>query len=256
MIEIRKQDCVATLIVNRPEALNALNAAVLDGLEEALTAVAQSPDVSVVILTGAGDKAFVAGADIKAMATLNAREAHDFSLRGQRLITLIESMPQPVIAVVNGYALGGGFELALACDFIYASEDAKFGFPEVTLGIMPGFGGTQKLSRLVGVNMAKELIFTGKMIDAKKAKEIGAVNKVLPHIGLMKVAEETARTICANGGVGVAYAKKAINSGANMPLAEALRYEAGLFGNLFSTEDQKEGMQAFIEKRKAGFKNC
>ena len=211
-------------------------------------------DVKAVVITGAGEKAFVAGANIKEMAAMNAFEGHQFGLKGQRVMMLIEKMSKPVIAAVNGFALGGGLELALACDFIYASEKAKVGFPEVTLGIMPGFGGTQNLSRLIGPNKANELIFTGRMITARKACEWGIVNEVFSPEELLPKAKETAVAIAKVGTLGVAYAKDAIVNGLNMVREDGFRYEASLFGVLFATEDQREGMGAFVEKRKAEFK--
>jgi enoyl-CoA hydratase len=251
---IEKSDGVVTLTINSPRTLNALNSQVLTELECALYELNLDESVKVVILTGAGEKAFVAGADIKEMSEMNSFEAHQFGLKGQRVMMLIEKMTKPVIAAVNGYALGGGLELALACDFIYASEKAKVGFPEVTLGIMPGFGGTQNLARLIGPNKANEMIFTGKMLDAAKAMEWGIVNEVFPAGELLAKARETAGTIAGVGTVGVAYAKDAIANGLNMGKEDGFRYEASLFGVLFATQDQKEGMGAFVEKRKAAFK--
>ena len=245
---------VATLTINSPHTLNALNSEVLGELECALYELNLDAAVKAVVLTGAGDKAFVAGADIKEMSLMNSYEGHQFGLKGQRVVLLVEKMAKPVIAAVNGYALGGGLELALACDFIYASTKAKIGFPEVSLGIMPGFGGTQNLARLIGPNRAKELIFTGKMIDAAKAAAWGIVNEVFPPEDLLAKARETAALIAAMGTLGVAYAKDAITNGLNMTREDGFRYEAALFGVLFATEDQKEGMGAFVEKRQAEFK--
>ncbi|GFO54919.1 short-chain-enoyl-CoA hydratase [Geomonas sp. Red276] len=244
---------VAVLTVNSPKTLNALNSEVLGELECALFELNLDEAVKAVILTGAGDKAFVAGADIKEMAAMNAYQGHQFGLKGQRVMMLIEKMTKPVIAAVNGYALGGGLELALACDFIYASTKAKLGFPEVTLGIMPGFGGTQNLARLIGPNRANELIFTGKMIDAEKALAWGIVNEVVAPEELMAKAREAATAIAGVGTLGVSYAKNAIANGLNMTKEDGFRYEASLFGVLFATEDQKEGMAAFVDKRKAAF---
>lgn len=245
---------VATLTINSPRTLNALNSEVLSELECALYELDLDESVKVVILTGAGEKAFVAGADIKEMSAMNPYEGHQFGLKGQRVMLLIEKMTKPVIAAVNGYALGGGLELALACDFIYASHKAKFGFPEVTLGIMPGFGGTQNLARLIGVNKAKEMIFTGKMISADKAAAWGIVNELFAPEELMANVGETAAAIAAVGTLAVAYAKDAVANGLNMTKEDGFRYEAATFGVLFSTEDQKEGMSAFVDKRKAEFK--
>lgn len=244
---------VATLTVNRPQSLNALNREVLYELGAALSQLDDEPEVKVVILTGAGEKAFVAGADIKEMCGMSTFNGHQFALEGQKIMLAIEKMKKPVIAAVNGFALGGGLELALACDFIYACDKAKLGFPEVTLGIMPGFGGTQKLARLIGPGKAKEVIFTGKMISAEKALAWGIVNEVFPPEELIPAALATARTIAGVAPVGVAYAKNAIVNGLNMTETDGFRYEASLFGVLFATEDQSEGMGAFVEKRKASF---
>jgi len=251
---VETESGVALLTINSPRTMNALNSEVLGELECALYELNLDDSVKAVILTGAGEKAFVAGADIKEMSTLNARQGHQFSLKGQRVMLLIEKMRKPVIAAVNGYALGGGLELALACDFIYASAKARLGFPEVTLGIMPGFGGTQNLSRLIGKSRANELIFTGRMITADKALEWGIVNEVYAPEELLAKAKETAAAIAGVGSLGVAYAKDAIANGLNMTKEDGFRYEASLFGVLFSSEDQKEGMGAFVEKRKAEFK--
>jgi enoyl-CoA hydratase len=251
---IETNEGVATLTINSPRTMNALNSQVLTELECALYELNIDASVKVVILTGAGDKAFVAGADIKEMSVMSSYEGHQFGLKGQRVMMLIEKMTKPVIAAVNGYALGGGLELALACDFIYASQKAKLGFPEVTLGVIPGFGGTQNLSRLIGANRASELVFSGKMITAEKAAAWGIVNEVFSPEELMAKALEAAAAIAAVGPLAVTYAKDAIANGLHMTKEDGFRYEASLFGVLFSTEDQKEGMGAFVEKRKAGFK--
>jgi enoyl-CoA hydratase len=247
-------DGVATLTVNRPQSLNALNSEVLGELECALYDLNLDDSIRVVVLTGSGEKAFVAGADIKEMAKMNSFEGHAFALKGQRVMMLMEKMRKPVIGAVNGYALGGGLELALACDFVYASEKAKVGFPEVTLGVMPGFGGTQNLARLIGPNKANEMIFTGKILTAEKACAWGIVNEVFAPEELLGKTMEIARTIAQMGTLGVAYAKDAIANGLNMTKEDGFRYEASLFGVLFATEDQREGMGAFVEKRKAAFK--
>lgn len=245
---------IATLTVNRPQSLNALNSELLGELEWAMQQLELDAGVKVVVLTGAGEQAFVAGADIKEMAGMTPLEGHAFSLRGQRLMLAMERMRKPLIAAVNGFALGGGLELALACDFIYASENARFGFPEVTLGIMPGIGGTQNLPRLIGPGRASELIFTGRMITAEKACAWGIVNELFPAAELMPKSLETAAAIAAAGSLGVACAKDAMVNGLNMGKDEGFRYEASLFGVLFASEDQREGMGAFVEKRKAVFK--
>lgn len=244
---------VALVTVNRPESLNALNSRLLGELECALYQLEQDQAVQVVVITGAGEKAFVAGADIKEMAAMTSYQGHQFALQGQRLMLLIDRMTKPVIAAVNGYALGGGLELALACDLIYASDNARFGFPEVTLGIMPGFGGTQNLARLIGPNRAKELVLSGRMISAQQALTWGIVNELCPKAELADKVLGLAREIAKNGRLGVGYAKNAIVNGLNMSKEDGFRYESSLFGVLFATEDQKEGMGAFVEKRKPEF---
>jgi enoyl-CoA hydratase len=251
---LETNDGITTLTINRREALNSLNNSVIAELECALYELDLNKGVKVIIITGAGEKAFVAGADIKEMSKLSSFEAHDFARRGQRLMLLINKIRKPVIAAVNGYALGGGLELALACDFIYASEKAKFGFPEVGLGVIPGFGGTQNLARLIGANKANELVFSGRIINAVKALSWGIVNEIFAPEELLAKAIETAREIAGKGPQGIAYAKDAIVSGLNMAKEDGFRYEASLFGVLFATGDQREGMGAFLEKRTAEFK--
>ncbi len=253
-ILVELTDNIGWLKVNRPESLNTLNSEVVESLECALRDLEQDAAVKVVVITGTGEKAFVAGGDIKEMATMTPLAARAFARKGQQMIEYIEKMHKPVIAAVNGYALGGGLELALACDFIYASEKAKLGLPEVTLGVIPGFGGTQNLPRLVGPNRARELIFSGKVLSAQKAMEWGIVNEVFKAEELPVKVMEIAQAIARNGMVAVASAKDAIVNGLNMTKEDGLRYESSLFGTLFATEDQKEGMQAFIAKRKADFK--
>jgi enoyl-CoA hydratase len=223
-------------------------------LDHALHDLEQDLAVKVIVITGTGEKAFVAGGDIKEMTNMDTLEALVFARKGQQVINYIERMTTPVIAAVKGYALGGGFELALACDFIYASDNAKFGLPEVTLGVIPGFGGTQNLARLIGPNKAKELIFSGKILSAQQAREWGIVNAVFPTEDLLDKVIEIARMIARNGMTAVACAKDVIINGLNMPKDGGLLYESSRFAALFSTEDQKEGMQAFIAKRKAEFK--
>jgi enoyl-CoA hydratase len=246
-------DGVTLLTINSPRTMNALNSEVLGELECALYGLNLDAAVKAVILTGAGEKAFVAGADIKEMSQMTSVEAHNFALKGQRVMLLIEKMRKPVIAAVNGYALGGGLELALACDFIYASEKAKLGLPEVTLGVIPGFGGTQNLARLIGPNRANEMTFTGKMLSAQKACEWGIVNEVFAPEELLPKAMDTARAIAAVGTLAVSYAKDSIANGLNMSKEDGFRYESSQFGVLFSSDDQREGMGAFLEKRKAVF---
>jgi enoyl-CoA hydratase len=248
------QDGIATLTFNRPKALNALNSALLDEMSHLLHEVAKDESIRVLILTGAGEKAFVAGADITELARFNPLQAKSFSRKGQKIISRLQDLAIPVIAAVNGFALGGGSEMALACDFIYAAETANFGLPEITLGIIPGFGGTQRLPRLIGTNLAKELIFTGKMIPAAEALRLGLVNKVCPPETLLTDTRETAKSIAAKGKVSLRAAKQAINNGLNTDLDTGLNIEVDAFTICMTSEDAREGTSAFIEKRKAIFK--
>ncbi|MEI7747813.1 MAG: enoyl-CoA hydratase-related protein [Chlorobiaceae bacterium] len=251
---IEMMDGVALVTINSPRTMNALSSDVLAELLAAFSELELNSAVRAIVLTGAGEKAFVAGADITEMLSMNSLEGHRFGKAGHRVMLLLEKMATPVIAAVNGYALGGGLELALGCDFIYASENAKVGFPEVTLGIIPGFGGTQNLPRLIGRGRASELIFTGRMITAAKAKEWGIVNEIFEAGELIPKALESARAIASVAPLAVRYSKDAIVNGLNMSKEDGFRYEASLFGVLFSSQDQKEGMGAFAEKRKAEFK--
>jgi enoyl-CoA hydratase len=253
-ILIETVESIAWVKINRPESLNALNSEVVTSLVQALTAVEQDPVAKVVVITGTGEKAFVAGGDIREMAGMSPLEARAFSRKGQLLVEWIGKMTKPVIAAVNGYALGGGLEIALACDFIYASEKARLGLPEVTLGVIPGFGGTQNLARLIGPNKARELIFSGMQLTAQQAREWGIVNEVFPAEDLNVKVKEIAASIARNGMLAVASAKDAIVNGLNMSRDDGLRYENAVFSNLFATEDQKEGMAAFVSKRKPEFK--
>ncbi len=246
-------DGIATVTVNRPKALNALNAATLQELIDCFAAIADDASVKVVILTGGGEKAFVAGADIAEMQALDAVAARHFARLGHRLAAAIEQLPKPVIAAVNGYALGGGCELALCCDIRLAAENARFGQPEVNLGVIPGFGGTQRLARLIGKGRASELVMTGDMIDAAEAYRIGLVNRVLPADELMAAARKMAGKIAGKGQLAVGFAKAALRDGLEMDLDRACNLEADLFGLCFATADQKEGMLAFLEKRPAKF---
>lgn len=250
-----EKDGIMFVTINRPKALNALNSQTVNELGEVIGSVEKRKDIKVVIITGSGEKSFVAGADIAEMHNLNAMEGRELALNAQKVFSKIEQMPQVVIAAVNGYALGGGCELSMACDLRIASEKAKFGQPEVNLGILPGFAGTQRLPRLVGKGIAKELIFTTDMIDAQRAYEIGLVNKIVKPEELMTATEEMARKIMSKGMFGVSLAKAAINNGMNMDMESAYKHEADMFGLCFATEDQKEGMEAFLNKRKAEFKN-
>ncbi|MEW5737303.1 MAG: enoyl-CoA hydratase-related protein [Myxococcota bacterium] len=245
---------VAVITIDRPKALNALNQQVLRELDEAISRVAHDSSLRALILTGAGEKAFVAGADIGEMSQYTTAQALMFAQLGHRVLAALEALHIPTIAAVNGFALGGGCELALACDLIYASEKAKLGLPEVTLAVIPGFGGTQRLTRLVGKARAKELIFTGEMIDAAKAKEIGLVLDVLPAAELLAHCKKVGGTIAKRGPVAVAQAKRVIEHGADLPLKDANELERQAFALLFGTADQREGMKAFVEKRAAEFK--
>ena len=244
---------IATVMVDRPKVLNALDEVTLRELCAAFAGLGGSPDLRCVIVTGAGEKAFVAGADIGGMAALGPREARAFAELGHELGDAIEALAAPVIAAVGGFALGAGCELALACDFIYASTNAKFGQPEVNLGVIPGFGGTQRLSRRVGIGRARELVYTGAIISAEEALRIGLVNAVVAPADLMPRVRAVAETIARKGPLAIADAKRAMRRGADLPLAEAHELERLLFAGLFATADQKEGMKAFIEKRPAKF---
>ncbi len=247
---------IAVLQIARPAALNALNSETLDELNQVLTEVEARDDVKVLILTGGPDKkdnpykSFVAGADIKEMVNLSAAEARAFGMRAAAPFFKLMNMRQVTIAAVNGFALGGGCEIAMACDIRIASESALFGQPEVGLGIIPGFGGTQRLARLVGMGRAKEMIFTGSNIDAQEAYRIGLVNKVVPNEELMDTAKKMAGKIASNASYAVSIAKAAINNGYDMDIKNAVEYEANLFGLTCSTHDRTEGMTAFIEGRK------
>lgn len=244
---------VSTLTVARPDRMNALDAQVLDDMETAIQEVADRHETRCLLVTGEG-KAFVAGADISAMRELPADQARAFAERGHAVFDALEALRMPVMAVVNGFALGGGCELALACDFIYASEKAKFGQPEVKLGILPGFGGTQRLARRVGLGMAREMVYSGAMIDAAEALRVGLVNRVLAPDALMSAARETADTIAAAGPLAVAAAKRTIREGVDGPLLEGNALEVEAFGELFQSADSREGMGAFLEKRTPNFR--
>ncbi|MDR1649998.1 MAG: enoyl-CoA hydratase/isomerase family protein [Synergistaceae bacterium] len=251
-----RRDAVGLITVDRPKALNALNSQVLDDLDSAFGAVDVN-EVRCVVLTGAGEKAFVAGADIAEMSAMTRAEARAYCRKGNALFHKIETFPVPVIAAVNGYALGGGCELAMACDIRLISENALFGQPETGLGITPGFGGTFRLARLVGPAKAKELIFTGAKIKAQEALALGLANAVCPPEALLEKALEMARAIASNAPIAVRAAKKAIDGTLYLDTKSAVDVEEGEFGNCFETADQREAMTAFIEKRKpAAFKNC
>jgi enoyl-CoA hydratase len=244
---------VAVLTVSGPTNLNALDLATLAALDARLVEVEADPAIRVVVLTGDGQKAFVAGADIKAMALMSATDARGFAAAGQRVMVRMQRLSKPVIGAVNGFALGGGLELALACDFAWASENAKVGFPEVTLGIMPGFGGTVQATRAAGPARARELIFSGRTLSAAEALEWRLVSRVLPQAELLPAVLELAAKIAANAPLAVAAAKETIASSLDAALEDGLRLEAAHFGRLFATEDQRAGMAAFTSKARAQF---
>jgi enoyl-CoA hydratase len=246
-------DGVAVITINRPDKLNALNALVLQELNEAFRQARSDGAVQGVVLTGAGAKSFVAGADIQQFPALDALEGHRFALRGQAIFNRIEEMPKPVVAAVNGYALGGGCELALACHLRIASENACFGQPEVNLGLLPGYGGTQRLPRLVGRGIAIELILTGERISAQRAYEVGLVNRVVPLDDLLKTARALIAAIATKAPLAIGLALEALRA-SDLPLREGLRHEAALFGQACATDDFKEGVAAFLERRQAVFK--
>ncbi len=253
ILEIKES--IAQITINRPDKLNALNSLTLTELEDAIDNIKENDDVNVVIITGAGEKAFVAGADIKELNQLNMLKGRTFAEKGQRIFSKIVHLGKPVIAAVNGYALGGGCELALACHIRFASEQAKFGQPEVNLGIIPGYGGTQRLARLIGSGRALEYILTGDMIDAEEAFRIGLANRVVQHDELMAKAWELAQKISSKGQLAVRLAVDAVVSTNDLSEREGLLREADLFAICCGTEDFKEGTSAFLEKRKAEFKN-
>jgi enoyl-CoA hydratase len=252
-ILVAREGNVATVTLNRPDKLNAINATLLRELFHVVVELSADKEIHCAVLTGAGDKAFAAGADIGAMREMTAAEARTFAHLGHALGERIESASIPILAAVNGFALGGGCELALACDFIYASDKAKLGQPEVNLGVIPGFGGTQRLSRRVGIGRARELCYTGDALSAEEALRIGLVNAVIPHAQLLAKAQETAAKIAAKGPLAIAQCKRVIYRGADQTLSVANELEAQAFAALFGSGDQREGMAAFLEKRKAVF---
>lgn len=254
-IILEKDGHLAIVTINRPKALNALNSKTLKDLDLVLDDLEKDNDIYAVILTGAGEKAFVAGADISEMKDLSEEEGRNFGILGNRVFRRLEKLDKPVIAAVSGFALGGGCELAMSCDIRIASEKAKFAQPEAGLGITPGFGGTQRLPRLVGEGKAKELIYTCAMIKADEALRIGLVNKVVPLENLMDEAKAMANAIIANAPIAVKLCKDAINRGMQVDIDNAIEIEATDFGKCFATEDQKEGMSAFMEKREKNFSN-
>jgi enoyl-CoA hydratase len=248
-----EESAIAILTLNRPDKLNALTSELLEELDAALIKLSHDDTVSCAILTGAGEKSFAAGADIAAMLDMSTEQARAFSELGHRVGSRIEKAPFPVIAAVNGFAFGGGCELALACDFIYASDKAKLGQPEVNLGIIPGFGGTQRLARRVGIARARELCYTGDTVLAEEALRLGLVNAVVPHAELMTKVREVATKIASKGRLAIAQCKRVLYTGADVPLDVANALETQSFAMLFGTKDRAEGMKAFVEKRKATF---
>lgn len=252
---VEQEGNIAIVYINRPKALNALNEATLKEIEQVFIELEKNVEVNVIILTGAGEKAFVAGADISFMKDLEPILAKEFAELGQRAFNKIENNKKPVIAAVNGFALGGGCELSMACDIRVASEKAKFGQPEANLGVIPGFAGTQRLSRLVGKGVAKELIYIADIIDAQEALRIGLVNKVVSSEELLDVVKDMAKKIASKGQIAVRLAKQVINEGLEMDSDRSYSHEANFFGLCFATQDQQEGMSAFLEKRSPNFIN-
>jgi len=251
---LERDGAVATVTINRPRVLNALNSQTIDELRRAILDFKRDDSVRVVILTGAGEKAFVAGADINELAVQTPTGGREHALRGQHVFDVIENMGKPVIAAINGYALGGGCELAMACTLRLAADTAKLGQPEVALGLIPGYAGTQRLSRLVGKGRAMEMILTGGPISADEALRIGLVNRVYPAAELMTEAKKLAQQLADAAPIALRYIINAVNKGLEMPFAEACQYEATLFGLVASTDDMREGTAAFLQKRKAEFK--
>ena len=251
---IETTDAVRTITVNRPDKLNALNSATLDALHEAFDAAAADADVRVVVLSGAGEKAFVAGADISEMNGLTPVEGRDLSLRGQRMMRRVEKMPKPVIAAVNGFALGGGLELAMCCHLRIAGDNAKVGQPEINLGLIPGFGGSQRLLRLAGRAATLELCLTGAPIGAERARELGIVNRVVPAAELQAETLKLASQLANAAPLALRAMLDCVNIGGECGIEEGLEYESAQFGLVFSTDDMREGTTAFLEKRKPAFK--
>ncbi len=256
LVLVEKQDRIAWVTLNRPEKMNALNNALLKELECEIAGLEHDAEVGVVVLTGAGEKAFVAGADISELKDLDSGSAREQALKGQAVFNRIAAMPKPVIAAVNGFALGGGCELALSAHIRVASENAKFGLPEVSLGIIPGYGGTQRLPRLVGTGIGLDMILSGDMVPAADALRMGLVSRVFPLADLKASVEKLAKTILSRGPLALTRALAAVQQGVEMPLEQGLQFEAALFGLLAASQDMKEGMGAFLEKRPAQFKGC
>jgi len=253
-IKIEREENIVWIVLNRPHRLNAFNDILVEELSEALDTVENDPSVRCVIITGEGDRAFSAGADITAFPKVTPVKAQEFSRRGQKVFSKIEEMSKPVIAAINGYALGGGLELALACDFRIASEHAELGTPEINLGIIPGWGGTQRLVRTVGLRNARRIVMFGERIKADEALKIGLVDKVVPFEKLREEAKALAKRLAEGPPIALKYAKHALNFGSQVPLDVGLRLEATLMALLFSTQDVKRGIEAFMSKRKPEFK--
>jgi enoyl-CoA hydratase len=253
-LQVERDGAVAIVTVSRPKVLNALNQQTLDELRRTILALKHDDGVRAVILTGAGEKSFVAGADINELAVQTPSSGRDHAMRGQHVLDLIENMGKPVIAAINGYALGGGCELAMACTIRIAADTARLGQPEINLGIMPGYAGTQRLARLVGKGRALELLLSGDQIPAQDAYRLGLVNRVVPAAALMTEARTLAAGLATKAPIAMRYIIDAVNKGLEMPFAEAQAFEATLFGLVASTEDMREGTKAFLEKRKAEFR--
>lgn len=253
---VEHQDQIACVTINRPKALNALNPATVTELKSTLKELENSSEAKVIIITGQGEKAFCAGGDIALMRTLNPVEAREIALAADALFQTIEDSPRVVIAAINGYALGGGCELAMACDLRVAAEGAQLGQPEIDLGIIPGWGGTQRLPRLIGSSRAKKMILTGERISAKQALEFGLVDQVSPDAELLDATHTLAQSIASKPQAAINMIKQAINQGMQMDLDKAVRFESELFGMCFSTQDRQEGMDAFFEKRKPKWQDC
>ncbi len=254
-IIVEQENGIATVTINRPKSLNALNKETLEELLACFTELSLDEKIKAIILTGSGEKAFVAGADISFMQNLTAHQSRKFGQLGHLVMHTIENTPQPVIAAINGFALGGGCELALACDMRFASDNAKFGQPEVNLGVVPGFGGTQRLPRLIGKGLANELLFTGNIIDSVEALRIGLINRIYSQEELQTACMQIAKTIAKKGPVAVRLCKEAVNNGVEMDLTRGCAYEADLFALCFASDEQTEGMTAFLEKRSPKFES-
>jgi enoyl-CoA hydratase/carnithine racemase len=251
---IERDGAVAVLTVNRPKVLNALNTQTLDELRRAILELKLDEAVRAVVLTGAGDKSFIAGADINELAVQSPTGGREHAIRGQHVLDLIEQMGKPVIAAINGYALGGGCEVAMACTIRIAADTAKLGQPEVNLGIIPGYAGTQRLARIVGKGRALELLLTGDQVSAQEAHRLGLVNRVVPAAELMAEAKKLAASLASKAPIAIRYILEAVHKGTEMPFAQAQIFEATLFGLVSSTDDMREGTAAFLEKRKPAFK--